>query len=133
MFAARKEQGRTETIIAGIFGGANAAVAAERRHAHGSAGAENGEFYGSSRHLLDEIVSRDGGVGIILPEEFARLSRGFDRWLLGWAYCAKAAARLRQAGKTAALQGRQDGGVYGRDLAFAGVAAWAATAWLISR
>ncbi len=104
MFAARKEQGRTETIIAGIFGGANAAVAAERGHAHGSAGAENGEFYGSSRHLLDEIVSRDGGVGIILPEEFARLSRGFDRWLLGWAYCAKAAARPphSKAGKMAA-------------------------------
>src|SRR5260370_8750431 len=62
--------------MAGIFGGANAAVAAERGHAHGSAGAENGEFYGSGRHLLDEIVSRDGGVGIILPAEFARLSQG---------------------------------------------------------
>src|SRR5260370_13952159 len=119
--------------MAGIFGGANAAVAAERGHAHGSAGAENGEFYGSGRHLLDEIVHRDGGVGIILPEEFAGLSQGLRPVASGRGLLCKS------GGPPAA--GRQDRRTprparwrrYARDFALAWVAACAATAWLISR
>jgi hypothetical protein len=33
-------------------------MAGERGHAHGGAGAEHGDFYGSGRHNLDEIVSK---------------------------------------------------------------------------
>ena len=41
---AREEQGRAEALVVRIWRTAHAAVAAERRDAHGGAGAEDGEF-----------------------------------------------------------------------------------------
>ena len=48
---ARKEEGGAEAVIVRILRGADTAVAGERGDAHGSAGAEDGDFYGSGRHL----------------------------------------------------------------------------------
>jgi len=94
LLVSRKEQRRTETIIAGIFGGADTAVAAERRHAHGSAGAENGEFYGSGGH---------GRIRLYL--EMAELARLGASSLLSQVW---AGLLFKSGGKTAALQGQQD-------------------------
>ncbi len=94
LLVSRKEQRRTETIIAGIFGGADTAMAAERRHAHGSAGAENGEFYGSGGH---------GRIRLYL--EMAELARLGASSLLSQVW---AGLLFKSGGKTAALQGQQD-------------------------
>ena len=60
---ARKQEGGAQAVIVRIFRGADAAIACERGHAHGGAGAEYGDFYGSGGHFRTKLYRRGGEVG----------------------------------------------------------------------
>ena len=58
LIVAREKQGRAQTIVAGVFGTADAAVTAESGHAHGGPGAKDGDFYGSGGHWFQKMNSK---------------------------------------------------------------------------